>query len=313
MLQAETDMLLCKLGIMRWKHKPSFVSVEPANFCQLRCPECPVGQATANGNAGKRQLMDFALFSRILDELAPFVHTMQFYFQGEPLLNRQLPEMVRAAHDKGIYTIISTNAQLLDNETAEALLRAGLSRIIVSVDGLTEETYSAYRQGGSLQKALNGLRHLREAKTRLKARTCIELQCLQLKTNEHQWEDFRRMYKQLGADRLTFKTAQLYDYQHGNPFMPSNPRYSRYVRGSNGIYRLRKTGRGLCRRLLSGCVIDSAGNVLPCCFDKSAQHPFGNLNRQTFTECWLSPQAFEFRRKVLENRRSVHICTNCTE
>lgn len=313
MLQAETDMLLCRLGIMHWKHMPSFVSVEPAGFCQLRCPECPVGQAAAAGSAAKRQFMDFALFSRILHELAPYVHTMQFYFQGEPLLNTQLPRMLQAAHDKGIYTVVSTNAQLLTQETALALLGAGLDRIIVSVDGLTEEAYSAYRQGGSLQKALNGLRFLREAKTQLKAHTCIELQCLRLKTNEHQWADFRRNYKQLGADRLTLKTAQLYDYQHGNPLMPTNPRYSRYVRGSDGLYHLRHTGRGLCRRLLSGCVIDSAGNVLPCCFDKAREHPFGNMDKQTFAECWLSPQAFAFRRKVLENRQDVHICNNCTE
>ena len=257
--------------------------------------------------------MSSEVWQRTLDEIKRHAHTVQFYFQGEPLLNTQLPRMLQAAHDKGIYTVVSTNAQLLTQETALALLGAGLDRIIVSVDGLTEEAYSAYRQGGSLQKALNGLRFLREAKTQLKAHTCIELQCLRLKTNEHQWADFRRNYKQLGADRLTLKTAQLYDYQHGNPLMPTNPRYSRYVRGSDGLYHLRHTGRGLCRRLLSGCVIDSAGNVLPCCFDKAREHPFGNMDKQTFAECWLSPQAFAFRRKVLENRQNVHICTNCTE
>jgi MoaA/NifB/PqqE/SkfB family radical SAM enzyme len=54
--------------------------------------------------------------------------------------------MVRHAHDKGLYTATSTNAHFLDDAAAEATVRSGLSRLIISLDGTTQETYSAYRR-----------------------------------------------------------------------------------------------------------------------------------------------------------------------
>jgi len=259
--------------------------------------------------------MEPALFRSILDELAPYVHTMQFYFQDEPLLNTALPDMVAAAHEAGLYTIVSTNAQLLTAGVAEQLLQAGLSRIVVSVDGLTEHTYRAYRRGGSLRKALAGLRFLKEAKTRTGARTCIELQCLCLKSNEHEWPLFRRLYRRLGADRLTLKTAQFLDFRNGHPQIPSDLRFSRYVPDGEGGYRLRRRLHDsiVCRRLLTGCVIDADGHVLPCCFDKEGRYSFGSLREQSFRECWFSPKAERFRCMVRKHRLSVPICTNCTE
>ena len=56
------------------------------------------------------------------------------------------------AHETGLYTIVSTNAQALTPEIAHDLVDAGLSRIIVSMDGLTQTSYNAYRVGGSLEK-----------------------------------------------------------------------------------------------------------------------------------------------------------------
>ena len=136
-----------------------------------------------------------------------YAHTMQFYFQGEPLLNKDLPQMIREAHEAGLYTIVSTNAQAMTKERAEALVQAGLSRIIVSMDGLTQATYGAYRIGGrSGEMRRQALRYLREAKEQLRiGKTIIELQCLRLKTNEHEWSAFQTQYKALGADRLSLQ------------------------------------------------------------------------------------------------------------
>ncbi|MBO7501843.1 MAG: radical SAM protein, partial [Paludibacteraceae bacterium] len=214
-LRAETDWILRKIGIKHFKHFPTFLSIEPANFCQLRCPQCPVGQS--GGGKHPHALMPLELYRKLLKETCKWIHTIQFFFQGEPLLNPHLPEMIHEARKRHIYTIVSTNAQSLTPSLAHKLIAAGLNRIIVSVDGLTEESYAAYRKGGNLLRALDGLKYLREAKTELRQHTTIELQCLLLKSNEHEWDIFRRNYKKLGADRLTFKTAQFYDYADGNP------------------------------------------------------------------------------------------------
>ena len=87
-----------------------------------------------------------------MQEVRTHAHTLQFYFQGEPLLCKQLPEMIRMAHDVGLYTIVSTNAQALDEATAIALVEAGLSRIIISMDGFTQATYEQYRRGGDVEQ-----------------------------------------------------------------------------------------------------------------------------------------------------------------
>ena len=321
LLRAEWHYLLAYFGIVRFTHMPTFVSVEPAGFCQLRCPECPVGTARRdNGQTATTKTLPLPLFRHILDELSPFVHTIQFYFQGEPLLCRDLPEMIRLAHAEGLYTIVSTNAQALTDERAEVLVQAGLSRIIVSMDGLTQSSYEAYRQGGDVRKVYAALRSLRQAKTKHRSRIRIELQCLRLRSNEHEWKEFKRLYRSLGADCLTFKTAQFYDYEKGNPLMPSDERYSRYEKQKDGLYRPKRSHRFTrlftrpCSRLFTGCVIDAGGKVLPCCFDKARQHTFGQLTVNTsFRSIWTSAAAFRFRRSVLHHKSSVPICTNCTE
>lgn len=293
---------------------PCFVSVEPAGFCQLRCPECPVGTARRDKENSPGRTLPLPLFRHILNELSPYIHTVQYYFQGEPLLCRDLPEMIRLAHGEGLYTIVSTNAQALTRERADALVRAGLSRIIVSMDGLTQASYEAYRQGGDVKKVYAALRFLRQAKTEHRSRICIELQCLMLRSNEHEREDFKRLYRRLGADRLTFKTAQFNDFRNGNPLMPSDPRSSRYEKQKDGTYRLRRPHRRVCRRLFTGCVIDAEGRVLPCCFDKARQFTFGTLSVGTpFRTVWNSGRADRFRSAVLRRRETVSICSNCTE
>ncbi len=261
------------------------------------------------------------LFRKILADCEGYVHTIQFYFQGEPLLHPQLAEMIRLAHEAHIYTTTSTNAQALTPLLAEQLIQSGLDRIIVSIDGLSEESYSTYRQGGSLQKALRGLVYLRDAKDHLGGHTHIELQCLRLKSNQHEWAMFERSYHQMGADSLTLKTAQFYDYQQGNPLMPTDEKYCRYARQEDGTYRpknrlqpARKTiFHRPCYRLHTGCVITTTGEVLPCCFDKSAQHSWGNICSQSLREIWQGHKAQQFRHQVRLSRATFSICTNCTK
>lgn len=248
------------------------------------------------------------VWERTLVEAAPTAWTMQFYFQGDPLLHPDLPQMVREAHEAGLYTIVSTNAQALTPTLAEALIAAGLSRIIVSMDGLSEASYNAYRIGGSLEKTKAALRYLREVKDRLHGRTTIELQCLRLRTNEQEWNRFRHEYRALGADRLVFKTAQLYDYANGHPLMPTNPRYSRYLQGKDGRFHLRRRARA-CLRVWSGCVITTAGDVLPCCYDKAHAHAYGNIMNASLRALFTSPAAHAFRRAALAEQ--PQICQEC--
>ncbi|MBQ4395649.1 MAG: radical SAM protein [Paludibacteraceae bacterium] len=286
---------------------PAFVSVEPAAICQLHCPECPVGMGNKSENATqKTPLMTREVWERVLGEIKETAHTVQFYFQGEPLLNKDLPAMIAEAHEAGLYTIVSTNAQALTPTMAEALVKAGLSRIIISMDGLTQESYNAYRIGGSLEKTKDAIRYLRNAKE--KYSPLIELQVLRLRSNEHEWQEFEKQYKALGADRLMFKTAQLYNYSAGHPLMPSNPRYSRYIQGEDGLYHRKPLHRG-CLRVWSGVVITTAGEVLPCCYDKSHAYSYGTIMDAPLKELYANEKAMAFRNAAANEK--PQICQEC--
>ena len=284
-------------------HTPLFVSVEPSAVCQLRCPACPVGLAFGNKCAEVYMSMD--LWERVLSQIKDSAWVVQFYFQGEPLLNKDLPLMIREAHDAGLYTIVSTNAQAMTPELAQALVAAGLDRIIISMDGLTQETYAAYRVGGSLDQCKAALRWLQEAKS---AGLTIELQVLRLRSNEHEWRAFRKEYKTLGADRLVFKTAQLYDYRHGHPLMPSEPRYRRYEQHADGLWYRKPLSKG-CFRVWSGVVIAANGDVLPCCYDKDHAHAYGNLRTASLRDLFSGPKAQAFRAQAL--LQTPQICQEC--
>ena len=295
------------------RHSPLFVSVEPANICQLRCPECPVGMRNTGIPEYRytERFMSLDVWHRTLSEVRKTAFVVQFYFQGEPLLNKDLPAMIREAHEAGLYTIVSTNAQALTQDLAEALVRAGLDRIIVSMDGLTEETYNAYRVGGSLEKTKAALRYLRKAKDKCQisnVKCQIELQCLRLRSNEQEWQQFKKEYKALGADRLVFKTAQLYDYQNGHPLMPSDPRYSRYIQGTDGQYHRRRLSKG-CFRVWSGVVVTTKGDVLPCCYDKAHEYAYGNIMTTSLKELFAGEKANAFRQAAF--RQQPLICQEC--
>ena len=305
-LRCYGNYALSRFGLVRITHMPTFVSVEPANVCQLKCPACPVGlrNNVITELRNKERLMPREVWLRVLSEIRETAHTIQFYFQGEPLLHPDLPQMIREAHEADLYTIVSTNAQALTQERAEALVASGLNRIIISMDGLTEESYNAYRVGGSLDKTKAAIRYLREAK----GNTIIELQCLRLRTNEHEWREFKRVYKQLGADRLVFKTAQLYDYANGHSLMPTDPRYSRYTKGADGLYHRKKLGRG-CLRVWSGVVVTTNGDVLPCCYDKAHAYAYGNIMDTPMRELFQNEKAIEFRKAAMHEQ--PEICKEC--
>ena len=313
---------------------PFFVSVEPAAVCQLRCPACPVGiNHKSQISNHKSQLMPRDIWERVLSQIKGSAKIIQFYFQGEPLLHKDLPVMIREAHEAGLYTIVSTNGQAMTRDLANALVAAGLNRIIVSMDGLTDESYGSYRVGGSLDQCKSALRYLREAKNRtpytvhptpstvhctpytvhptpytVHRTLTIELQVLRLRSNEHEWEAFKRLYRSLGADRLTFKTAQLYDYAAGHPLMPSNPRYSRYRLGSDGLYH-RKNRWPWCTRVWMGCVIATNGDVLPCCYDKAHEYVYGNIMEAPLAEILRSDKARAFIRAA--QKEQPDICKEC--
>lgn len=290
---------------------PFSISVEPTTACNLRCPECPSGLRAFSRDTGNLKA-DF--FRKIIHELGDQLFYLTFYFQGEPYINPQFLDMVRYAHERGIYTTTSTNAHFLNDKNAKATIESGLDRLIISVDGTTQEVYEAYRKAGKLEKVLEGAANVVRWKKALKSTTPhIIFQFLVVRPNEHQIEDVYRLAEEIGVDEVKLKTAQIYDYEHGNPLIPTIDRYSRYAKQADGTYRIKNELLNHCWKLWHSCVITWDGWVVPCCFDKDANYRLGSLKHDSFASVWSGEAYQYFRQQLLKGRDQIDICTNCTE
>ncbi len=282
---------------------PVTASIEPANYCNLHCPQCPTGLGIIKKHP---QTFELHKFCDIITAMSPELCYLNLYFQGEPFLCKELPQMVEFATMHHIRTSVSTNGHFLDNATAIALKKAGLGKLIVSIDGATPESYEKYRIGGNFNTVIEGVSNA------VRAGLKVELQCLLLSTTENEIQQVKQLGKKLNVWKVTFKTAQFYTL---DPLMPKYNKHSRYKEES---LTLKQKLRNKCWRSASGIVITTDGNILPCCFDKNSTHSYGNIfsntiNKDAFYRVTHSQKASKFKNQVFSDRKHINICTNCTE
>lgn len=291
---------------------PLSVALEPTTSCNLRCPECPSGLRAFTRPTG---MLENDFFRNTVDQLHKDVFYLIFYFQGEPYLNPAFLEMVKYASSKGMYTATSTNAHYLNDENARKTVESGLDRLIISIDGTTQDVYEQYRVGGNLKKVIEGAKNIVRWKKELKSKTpFIFFQFLVVKPNEHQLDEVKKLAAEVGVDQVRFKTAQVYDYKNDpNQLIPSISKYSRYKKNKAGQTVVKNELSNHCWRLWHAPVITWDGLVVPCCFDKDADHRMGDLKGKSFTEVWNSKSYKQFRTEILHSRGNIDICANCSE
>lgn len=302
---------------------PISIAIEPTTSCNLRCPECPSGLRSFTRDTG---MLEEPFFQKTIDELHKDVFYLTFYFQGEPYLNPKFLEMVKYASGKNIYTATSTNAHYLDDANAKATVESGLNRLIISIDGTTQELYQSYRIGGDIEKVKEGTKNILKWKKALNSKTPhVIFQFVVFRQNEHEVEDIKKLGKQLGVDEVKIKSAQIYDYENGNERIPTKEEFSRYREVAVDLPLVKGDARragGLavkgeqpdsCWRMWNSCVITWDGKIVPCCFDKDAKHQLGDLKTRTFKDIWYNGSYTKFRTSLLKSRKEIDICKNCSE
>jgi len=253
------------------------------------------------------------LYEQLIDELSPYLLHLTYYFQGEPYLHPSSHDMIAYASARGIYTITSTNGHYLSADHCEEIVRSGLSRLIVSVDGADQDSYASYRVGGQLVKVLDGLQTLAETKKRLGSSTPhIVMQTVAFKSNESQLAELQSIALDHGADEWVLKSAQVYNYDTAEDLLPVDDRLRRYKK-VGGSYIPKSVQGDACWRMWHSAVMTWDGKVVPCCFDKDAEHTLGDFARDSFTDIWHSLRYKEMRQAVFENRKQIDICANCSE
>jgi len=290
---------------------PTTVTIEPTTLCNLKCPECPSGNGQLKRKKGN---MEMKVFDHSIEQIKKTTLWLMLYFQGEPFLHPELFQMIEKARQNNLYTILSTNGHFLNEKHCERIIKSGLNRIIISLDGTEEETYSHYRKNGDFTKVTKGIELLAETKKAMKARSpLIVLQFLVFRHNQDQVKAIKQLGKRLGVDSVQVKSAQIYNFRKKAENIPTKTKHSRYSFKSNNEPELKSKLKNRCRRLWYTTVITADGEIVPCCFDKQADYTMGNIMQNPFQETWKSEAYNNFRKKVLTNRRDIGICRNCTE
>ncbi len=203
---------------------PYIVVLDPTNVCNLKCPICPTTRGELLQSAGRISVQDFRAF---VDRIAAQTYRLILYNWGEPFLHRQIIKMIGYAHQKKMSTSISSNLNLLPREGAEALVLSGLDDLIVSCDGLSQETYERYRVGGELEKLVANMDAISAAKKKLgRSNPNIEFQFLVFEHNEHEVERVHEFATQHGANTVRLEKPAI-DLSLPDVRPAVNPAYAR--------------------------------------------------------------------------------------
>lgn len=284
---------------------PVAAGIELTNHCNLQCAECYSGSGRMQRGKG---YMDYALFSKTIDELRSCLLNINLYFQGESMMHPEFFRFVEAC--RGLNITLSTNGYFLTGENSRKLAVSGIRRLIVSLDGIDQESYSAYRQGGNLEAVMSGIRNISGAISDSGSGMKLEIQVLVNRYNETQIPRIRSFARENKAV-LRLKSMQVLDADNIEKWLPDNNRYGRYEK-TGGDFRIKSRLKNRCLRLWINPVITWDGKVVPCCFDKDAEHVMGDLTISTFRQVWHGSRFKDFRERVLRHRSGTGICCNCT-
>lgn len=292
---------------------PYWLTIDPTNFCNLKCPFCPTGQGR---NSRTKAMLSLDNFKRIIDEIGPYLIHIDFCNWGEPLLNKQIYEMIKFAKQYRIDTKIDSNLNQFSEEEAENLVLSGLDKIIVSIDGATKETYSKYRVGGDFNRVMDNLKLLIKKKRELnRTSPYISWQFLVFRHNEHEIEQVKRIGNYLGVDQVGITKAFI-----GNKdWIPLNEEHSHYrTEEVNSEYTskyFKRPQETICNWPWEAVVINSNGSVSVCCSVEDEKYDFGNIFQQSLREIWNN-EKYRLARRYIKDKKIIqvennNICIGC--
>ena len=267
---------------------PVAAFIEPNLYCNLQCPACPTGL-----RLGLRPTVaiEEELFKATIDEIGDYIFQLYMYNWGEPLLHKRTPEMIAYAKKKDINILLSTNLSIkLTDDYIDRLVASDLDRMIVSIDGVTQETYAKYRRNGNLALVRENMMRIQRARQRLNRTTpSLVWQFLVFQHNEHEIEQARAVHKEWGADEFITGGAEMPMEPHDEGFAPSTiPAYNIY----HPDHPLQKeterqiTSDRACAWLYGVFVLNPNGRVAPCCAVPSEKLDFGEYHKGEFFSVW---------------------------
>lgn len=260
--------------------------IETVTACSLKCPACYIGSGLITR---PKKIMSWELFSRIADQIEPFVKHVYLHLWGEPLSCPHLKDMIRRVR-KFATVDVSTHGQLVTEENADWLCEA--DTLAVSMEGLDQETYEKYRVGGSFEKAMNALRILSERRKAmgLTVGWTYVVTC----DTEPYIEEARKIADSMGNVIFGAQSAYFTSPENLKRYEPLDEKYRRYDR--NGVV---KANRFSCFEMWETCYFTPTGLALHCCYEADGQWATDNINDTDLMSIWNGENYRAMRRKHL--------------
>jgi MoaA/NifB/PqqE/SkfB family radical SAM enzyme len=255
--------------------------------------------------------MSLETLHKILDDLADVLIAVYLFGYGEPFMNEDLPRMIEACTDRGILTLTSTNGHFVQTlDDALSVVDAGLTTLVIAIDGSTQEIYQSYRRSGDLGKAMRCASLIEEAKVcRGSPYPYTALRSVVTRENERDLPNLERLACDLGMNMFTYKSLGC---------MTNSERYGEYEPASGEMRRFEYAGPSRITGRLVRCPFPFRqpsvfwdGTVVGSEHDYEKEMAFGRIGEQSFSEIWNSPQALKLRRSIWEGRDRPSFCDAC--
>jgi len=298
---------------------PTTLQIEPASLCNLQCALCPV----TDGLDRPTGLMEFDLFKKTIDEIGDYALFLILWDWGEPFVNPAVYEMIRYAKKHNIFIISSTNAHMFaEDDNARKLIESGIDSIIISIDGIKQETYEHYRQKGKLETALKGVRNIVAARKAMDSQTpLITFRFIVTKHNENEISELKKLARTLGVDILAIKTLSPFNFYPENiikkqknyaELMPQETLYQRYNYAGSAGDRDRIRRKPRCTRMWDCLTVHWNGAVCLRTYDYKDQYICGNVKTDAIKNIWFDSPMRSLRRNFREDSEQIDLCRNCT-
>lgn len=313
----EASVLFQPLKPWGW---PTHLQIEPTNLCNLNCVLCPVSGEMKRSKG----YLDPGVFNRLIDEIGSCVFFISLWDWGEPFLHPHIYDMIAYAKARGIKIASSTNGHLFSQpENADRVIKSGLDTLIFAVDGISQQTYEAYRKSGDLKTVLKGIRTVVERRRILGLKSpTLNFRFIVMRHNEHEVPLLKDFAAELGVDVLTIKTLNpssddTYGEKGGivagkdHPLLPLDQRWHRfrYDKDTKAPVRRKKNA---CKNLWNASTLHWNGVVCPCTYDFDEHFPLGDMHTQSFKEIWSSQKYQEMRRIFRQQSEDNRFCYECS-
>lgn len=299
---------------------PTVLQLEPTNSCNLRCRVCPVGMGLDRPTGN----MSLEMFRKLVNEIGQYLLLVMFWDWGEPFLHPDAFEMIRYARRAGIKVVCSTNGHLLaDRDYARKVVQSGLDVLVVSLDGITQETYQTFRTQGKLETVLAGIRNLVEEKRVSRCSSpLVNLRFIVMKHCQHEVPQLEGFARSLGVDVLTLRKFHFVpgtgvgmqekgSGQGSEPekLIPSETRYQLPALSDRGMPA--RLAKNPCKNLWNCPSIHWNGTVCSCFMDYNERNSLGSLKTDSFRRIWRGDSYARLRRAFQKSWQELELCGQC--